>query len=87
MDFVPSNNIQAENRMDRPEQKNDMLVVYYMTEGEDIVDHHVRNINKDKSKKIREFMRTLTDEEIAEMPEKLKKLRVKFFKEMEILGI
>ena len=87
MDFVPANNIQAENRIDRPEQKNDMDVVYYLTEGEDVVDHHVRAINKDKARKIDEFMRPFTDEELAEMPAKLVELRAKFPRECERLGI
>ena len=42
MHWTPSINLQSENRIDRPEQKNDMTVVYYLTEGEDIIDAHVR---------------------------------------------
>lgn len=87
MDFVPANNIQAENRIDRPEQKEDMLVVYYLTRGEDVVDAHIRKINQDKVRKINEFMRPLTEEEIKEMPERLMRMRIKFSKEMEILDI
>lgn len=87
MDFVPSNNMQAENRIDRPEQKNEMLVVYYLTQGDSIVDTHIRNINKDKARKIADFMKPLTEEEIAQMPARIETLREKFYKEMEILGI
>ena len=87
MDFVPANNIQAENRIDRPEQKNDMLIVYYMTEGEDVIDTHVRNINRDKSQKINKFMLPLTEAERADMPRLLANLRIKFSKECAILGI
>lgn len=87
MDFVPSNNIQAENRIDRPEQKKDMTIVYYMTQGKDIVDHHVRNINRDKASKIKNFMKPLTQDEIDNMPEEISRLRIKFPKELEILGI
>lgn len=87
MDYVPSNNIQAENRIDRPEQTRDMDVVYYLTRGEDVVDSHVRNINRDKIRKIEEFMRPLTEQEIAEMPYRLAILRSKFPKECELLGI
>jgi len=87
MDFVPSNNIQAENRIDRPEQENEMLIIYYLTEGKDVVDTHVRNINKDKARKINKFMQPLTKEEIEEMPNKLKSLREKYPKETTLLGI
>jgi SNF2 family DNA or RNA helicase len=87
MDFVPANNIQAENRIDRPEQKNDMLIVYYMTEGEDVIDTHVRNINRDKSSKIQQFMRPLTEEELRGMPQRIAALRNKYPKETKILGI
>lgn len=70
MDFVPSNNLQAENRVDRPEQKNEMTIVYYLAESEtrDIVDEHVRKINQDKRAKIEKFMQHLTDEEMETMP-------------------
>jgi len=87
MDFVPSNNIQAENRIDRPEQTSDMLIVYYMTEGDDVIDRHVRDINKDKMRKIEKFMAPLTVEEIQAMPEMLANLCQKFPKETGILGI
>jgi SNF2 family DNA or RNA helicase len=87
MDFVPSNNIQAENRIDRPEQENEMLVVYYLTEGKDVVDTHVRKINQSKSQKINKFMQPLTPEEIEEMPSRLEALRNRYPKETEILGI
>lgn len=87
MDFVPANNIQAENRIDRPQQKEDMLIVYYMTKGDDVIDAHVRKINQDKIRKINEFMRPLTDQEIAEMPQRLLALRARYPKDAEILGI
>lgn len=87
MDFVPANNIQAENRIDRPEQMNDMNVVYYMTQGDDVIDTHVRNINQDKARKIEKFMKPLTEEEIANMPRALANMRIKYPKEMEILAI
>lgn len=67
MDFVPANNIQAENRIDRPEQKRDMRVVYYMAEGKDIIDEHVRHINQDKTRKIDEFMRPFAPGEREEL--------------------
>ena len=87
MSFVPAQNIQAECRIDRPEQKNDMLVVYYITEGKDVIDEHVRRINQDKARKIDEFMRPLTAQEIAEMPDMIEALKQKFPKECAILGI
>lgn len=87
MDFVPANNIQAENRIDRPEQKNEMLIVYYMTEGDDVIDTHVQNINKDKARKIEKFMTPLSTEEIEDMPRLLANLRLKYRKECTILGI
>lgn len=87
MDFVPANNIQAENRIDRPEQTKDMLVVYYMTEADGVVDDHVRNINRDKARKIAEFMKPLTEQEMIDMPARLGALRRKFPKETAILGI
>lgn len=87
MDFVPANNIQAENRIDRPEQKNEMEIVYYLTEGDDVVDAHVRKINREKMRRIREFMRPLTEDEIIKMPQMLQALRVKYPKETHLLGI
>jgi len=87
MDFVPANNIQAENRIDRPEQKNDMQIVYYLTRGDDVIDTHVRKINQDKAQKIERFMKPLSDEEIEDMPRLLANMRIKFRKEMELLGI
>jgi len=87
MDFVPSNNIQAENRIDRPEQKNDMDIVYYITEGDDVVDAHVRAINQDKARKIEKFMQPLTKEEVEDMPRLLGLMRIKHAKDMAILGI
>lgn len=87
MDFVPSNNIQAENRIDRPEQKEDMLIVYYMTAGDDVVDAHVRKINQDKARKIEAFMKPLTQEEIDDMPNRFRIMRSKHAKDMAVLGI
>ncbi len=87
MDFVPANNIQAENRIDRPEQKNEMEIVYYITEGKDVVDSHVQNINYEKSSKITKFMKPMTEDELRLMPKALEALREKFPKEAEILGI
>lgn len=85
MDFVPANNVQAECRIDRPEQQNDMMVVYYITEGEDIIDAHVRHINQDKMRKIDEFMRPFTEEELADMPEKIATLKEKYKKQFGLL--
>ena len=87
MDFVPANNIQAENRIDRPEQKNPMTIRYYITDGQDTVDAHVRNINRDKNRKIDDFMKPLTPEEIAEMPQKIKALKEKYKKSFKTLGL
>jgi hypothetical protein len=78
MDFVPANNLQAENRIDRPQQQRDMLIVYYITEGDDVIDAHVRNINQDKSRKIEEFMRPFDSTEEAEMPVRVNALMHKF---------
>jgi SNF2 family DNA or RNA helicase len=86
MDFVPANNIQAENRIDRPEQTKPMTIRYYLTEGNDVVDAHVRNINKDKQRKIDEFMRPLTPEEIAGMPAQVEALIEKYRKHFAVLG-
>lgn len=86
MDFVPTMNIQAENRMDRPEQKRDMIVRYYMTK-EETVDQHVQKINRDKMRKIEEFLRPFTKEEEAEMPGKIAELQKKFSTEFRILGL
>lgn len=89
MDFVPANNIQAENRIDRPEQTRDMTVIYYMTEGEEI-DAHVREINRDKARKIDEFMRPLTNDEMLVMPQALTGLYdkyKKYFAELEIYDV
>lgn len=87
MDFVPANNIQAENRIDRPSQQNPMTIRYYITEGEDTVDAHVRNINRDKMRKIDTFMRPFTSEESAEMPQKIKDLMIKYKKPFATLGL
>lgn len=73
MDFVPANNLQAENRIDRPEQQRDMVVCYYLTEQK-TVDQHVRKIVADKMRKIEEFMRPFTDEEAQDMPAKVREL-------------
>lgn len=69
MSFVPAQNLQAENRIDRPEQTRDMQIIYYLTEGSDVVDAHVRDINKKKREAIDEFMRPFDDAELARMPE------------------
>lgn len=83
MDFVPANNVQAENRIDRPEQKRDMDVVYYMSENTETVDDHVRRVVQDKTRKIEEFMRPLAqDEEVA-----LSTIREKYAKAARQLGI
>jgi SNF2 family DNA or RNA helicase len=74
MDFVPSMNLQAENRMDRPEQQNEMEVVYYMAKGEGDIDAHVQKINRDKNRKIDEFTRPFTAEELEEMPKRIAEL-------------
>lgn len=87
MDFVPANNIQAENRIDRPEQKNDMTIVYYMTQGDDVIDTHVRNINRDKARVIRNFMAPLAEGEEKEIFADMGALRERYPKEMNILGI
>ena len=87
MDFVPANNIQCENRIDRPEQTKDMEVIYYLTEGDDVVDKHVRNINRNKLQKIHKFMQHLTPEELKEMPSRVESLSQKFSEETELLGI
>jgi hypothetical protein len=88
MDFVPSNNIQAENRIDRPEQTRDMKIVYYMAEGKDIVDEHVRQINQDKMRKIEEFMRPLTAEEIYTIQfQGLPALKERYAKHFATLGL
>lgn len=88
MDFVPTMNLQAENRMDRPEQKNEMEVVYYMAEGHGDIDQHVQKINTDKMRKIDEFTRPFTEEERAEMPGRIDALIKKYPKEFErMLGI
>lgn len=87
MDFVPANNIQAENRIDRPEQKNEMEIVYYITEGDDVIDAHVRGINMDKSRKIDKFMQPLTEEELAVMPGMIKQIRIKYPKQARLLEI
>ena len=87
MSFVPSSNLQCENRTDRPQQTRDMTVVYYMTEGKDIIDEHVRKINQDKNRKIEEFMRPFTLDELASMPAKIRELKAKYRKYFNVLGI
>lgn len=86
MDFVPANNMQAENRIDRPEQKRDMKILYYVTEGEDVIDTHIRTINQDKKKKIDEFMRPFTAEELEAMPASLDIIRKKYGRHFNQLG-
>lgn len=86
MDWVPANNIQAENRIDRPEQKNPMTVRYYLTEGKDVVDAHVRNIVRQKTSKIDNFMKPLTPEEAILMPSMVRGLKEKYPKEFRKLG-
>lgn len=61
--------------MDRPEQTRDMEVVYYMAKGEGDVDAHVQKINRDKNRKIDEFTRPFTPEELAAMPKEYEELR------------
>ena len=85
MDFVPANNLQAENRIDRPEQTKDMTVRYYMVTEAGSIDRHVQKIVTDKMKKIDEFMRPFTDEERESMPGKIQALRAKFHKEFATL--
>jgi SNF2 family DNA or RNA helicase len=85
MDWVCSNNLQAENRMDRPEQTKEMKVVYYLTKNED-VDTHIREINKEKTRHIEEFMRPLCEEELLVLPSKLSDLQSKFYKEFQLLS-
>lgn len=84
MNFVPTMNLQAENRPDRPEQENDMLIVYYMTEGENI-DEHVQKINIDKMRKIEKFMLPFTEEEKYELPKNVLMLKMKYRKEFQVL--
>jgi hypothetical protein len=64
-----------------------MLVVYYITEGDDVVDKHVQGINQDKARKIEMFMAPLTQEELILMPEALEKLRARYPKETALLEI
>lgn len=85
MHYVPTNNIQAENRIDRPEQTRDMLVRYYMTE-EETVDQHVQKINRDKMRKIEAFTAPFTPEEEREMPERCRKLMAKYRKDFAVLA-
>ena len=86
MSFVPNENIQAENRIDRPEQKNEMDIVYYQTKDED-VDIHIRAINIEKSARIAEFMRPFSEEELLMMPDAIEALRRQFPKQCALLGI
>lgn len=85
MDFVPTMNLQAENRMDRPEQKSDMIVNYYMAEGHGEIDKHVQKINIDKMRKITEFMRPFTKEEAEMMPKMVEELKLRYKKEFQRL--
>jgi SNF2 family DNA or RNA helicase len=86
MDFVPANNLQAENRIDRPEQKREMKILYYVTEGEDVIDAHVRAINQEKAKRIAEFMRPFTPEELQSMPARVDALKKKYGRCFDRLG-
>jgi len=86
MDFVPSMNLQAENRMDRPEQKNEMEVVYYMAKGVGDVDAHVQKINRDKNRKIDEFMRSMDEAEADDVMRNLwPELKRKYPREFKTL--
>ena len=73
MDYVPANNLQAENRMDRPEQENDMQALYLITEQE-TVDQHVQGINRDKIRRINTFMSPLLEAEQPYLKEQIPKL-------------
>lgn len=85
MDYVPTMNLQAENRIDRPEQKHDMDIVYYLA-SKDEIDTHVQKINYDKMRKIENFVRPFTDEEVKLMPQKISDLFSKYKKEFEYLA-
>ena len=85
MDFVPTMNLQAENRMDRPEQKNEMQVVYYMATGPGDIDQHVQKINKDKMRKIEAFMKPFEQGEIEVLKESVKDLFARYPKEIQRL--
>ena len=63
-----------------------MTVVYYLTEGEDVVDAHVRRINQDKTSKIDKFMEPLTSEEMSEMPVRIRTLQAKYRAQFSALG-
>lgn len=84
MDYVPANNLQAENRIDRPEQTRDMIVAYYLTEQK-TVDQHVQKAVRDKVRKIDEFMRPINEEEKVELPKKTAELLEKYGKEFRLL--
>lgn len=86
MSWVPNENLQAECRIDRPEQTRNMEIVYYITENE-TVDEHIREINKKKQERITEFMRPFTSEEMTMLPSQLAELRSAFPKECASLGI
>lgn len=85
MDFVPANNLQAENRIDRPEQTRDMIIRYYMGEGEEMIDRHVQKVVKDKMTKIQKFMGGFTKEEQGILPTIVKELQAKYSKEFRTL--
>lgn len=86
MTWTPAGNLQAENRTDRPQQKNPMTIRYYLTEGNDVVDAHVRRINQDKNRKIDTFMQPLTPEEVESMPAQVEALIEKYHKHFAVLG-
>lgn len=85
MDFVPANNLQAEGRMDRPQQTRDMIVRYYMARDPEMVDHHVRKIVADKTRKVDEFMRAWKPGEKEEVAVMLRALRNRYSRDFELL--
>ena len=81
MSPVPAENIQCENRMDRPEQEKDMIVRYYI--ANDDVDKWIREINRQKQNKINRFMNEPKPEVVLEQNEKIKeKWGVDFLREL-----
>lgn len=87
MSFVPASNIQAENRIDRPEQENDMLIVYYVTDGDDVVDAHVQRINQDKARKIEQFIAPISELERDTLRMEIEQMRKKYPREMSNLNV
>lgn len=85
MDFVPANNLQAEGRMDRPQQTRDMIVRYYMAKDETMIDHHVRKIVATKTRKVDEFMRHWNPGEKEEVSQMLFGLRQRYNRDFELL--